>query len=78
MFADTLHLIPNGVLLIDLKAKKITFANKEMEEILGETNLSGVSEERRLEILKSKVTQFFHYDHAQPTSVSTPTEESYS
>jgi hypothetical protein len=29
-FKNTLSLLPNGVLIIDLKTKNITFANKEM------------------------------------------------
>ena len=34
MFKSTLNLIPCGVLLIDIQSKKITFANKEMQELL--------------------------------------------
>lgn len=35
MFKSTLDMIPNGVLLIDIKEKKINFANKELESLVG-------------------------------------------
>ena len=34
MFNKTLNMIPNGVLLFDIQSKLITFANKEMQEML--------------------------------------------
>ena len=45
-FKNTLNLVPNGVLLIDIKSKEITFANKEMEELVnfhGKRPLIGLS-----------------------------------
>lgn len=38
LFRDTLDMIPNGVLIIDIITKSITFANKEMEDIVGIPN----------------------------------------
>ena len=34
MFQNTLNIIPNGVLIIDIKEKLITFANKGMANIV--------------------------------------------
>jgi hypothetical protein len=33
-FVDTLNLMPNGVLLIDVKTKEILFSNRHMELLL--------------------------------------------
>jgi PAS domain-containing protein len=35
LFRNTLDVIPNGVLIIDIKTRSIIFANKEMDEIMG-------------------------------------------
>jgi hypothetical protein len=35
MVNETFNLIPNGILIFDINSKQITFANKEMADILG-------------------------------------------
>ena len=35
VFQNTLDMVPNGVLIIDIKSKQITFANHEMVDIVG-------------------------------------------
>jgi nitrogen-specific signal transduction histidine kinase len=65
-FCNALDLIPNGVLIIDIKSKKITFANKEMESIVGvnaQRNADSSGEEQtRLSEIKKKVCLFFLCD----------------
>lgn len=34
-FQNTLDIIPNGILLIDIKTQKIEYANAEMKKIVG-------------------------------------------
>lgn len=41
LFKNTLTVIPNGVLIIDIKTKAITYTNKEMELIVNTINESG-------------------------------------
>ncbi|TNV84902.1 hypothetical protein FGO68_gene8331 [Halteria grandinella] len=41
LFKNTLTVIPNGVLIIDIKTKAITYSNKEMELIVNIINESG-------------------------------------
>lgn len=41
LFKNTLTVIPNGVLIIDIKTKAITYANKEMELIVQTINENG-------------------------------------
>lgn len=38
LFRNTLDVIPNGVLIIDIKTRSIVFANKEMDDIMGVTS----------------------------------------
>jgi PAS domain-containing protein len=61
MFKSTLDVIPNGVLLIDLQNKTITFANREMEEILGAT---GIAHKERINVLREKVEQFIRCEQS--------------
>ena len=37
-FKSTLDIVPNGLLLVDLKSKEIMFANKEMESLVNNFN----------------------------------------
>lgn len=62
MFASTLDLIPNGVLIINMQTRAISFVNKEMEEIVGIDRSSSSSEEDRFELIKEKVCQYFQSD----------------
>lgn len=56
MFKKTLDMIPNGVLIIDIATKQITFANKEMEDIVNFKKQEGA--ELCSELLKEHVCQF--------------------
>lgn len=38
-FKGTLDIIPNGVVIIDIKTKEITYANKEIKSIVGDANV---------------------------------------
>jgi hypothetical protein len=53
MFRSTLDMIPNGVLLIDLKTKKISFANTEMRSIV---EVGGLAGSDNMEVIRNKVT----------------------
>ena len=35
MFHNTLNIVPNGVLIVEIITKKIIFANQEMEAMVG-------------------------------------------
>ena len=65
MFKSTLDVIPNGVLLIDLQTKTITFANREMEEILGAT---GIAQKERINVLRERVEQFIRCEQSNNTT----------
>lgn len=60
-FKNTLGLLPNGVLIIDITSQKITFANREM------MTLVGALPDHHLEYTKMKdlVSNFLLKDHVQ-------------
>jgi len=60
-FKNTLGLLPNGVLIIDITSQKITFANREM------MTLVGAPPDHHLEYTKMKdlVSNFLLKDHVQ-------------
>jgi hypothetical protein len=56
MFRSTLDMIPNGVMLIDNKTKKISFANTEMKSIVGgDYDHFGTD---IMDLIRQRVTQF--------------------
>ena len=44
MFKSTLNKIPNGVLLIDIATKAVTFANKEILEMIGSKDETSIKD----------------------------------
>ena len=50
-------MIPNGILLIDIKTQKITFASREMKKLVGATE-----DESDYNFLQSKVCTFLIQD----------------
>lgn len=46
-FKSTLDLIPNGVLILNIKQDQITYANKEMLSIVGLTADAGFAKVQR-------------------------------
>lgn len=63
MFKKTLDMIPNGVLIIDIASKKITFANKEMEDIVNLSKCTGLAD--RFKSIRESICLFKVYDHNQ-------------
>ncbi|TNV84121.1 hypothetical protein FGO68_gene2356 [Halteria grandinella] len=61
MFANTLNIIPNGVLIINIKLKTISFVNKEMEEIVGVSDVA-LQGEGRVKAIQERVCLFFMHD----------------
>lgn len=57
IFKSTLDLIPNGILLIDIKTQQINFANKEMKGFIAANE-----DEEDYNGLKSKVCTFLLQD----------------
>ena len=57
MFKNTMNLVPNGVIVVDVKTKAIIFANKELWDMLA------IKEEgsQTFGILKEKVSQFLYH-----------------
>ena len=66
-FKNTLDLIPNGILLIDIKSQKITFASREMKTLVGATE-----DESDYNFLQSKVCSFLIQDQEMPKPVVKP------
>jgi len=55
-YKNTLDIIPNGVVIIDIETKEITYANKELKTIVGDKSDSNSSE-----LLKDSICKFFLY-----------------
>jgi hypothetical protein len=55
-------LVPNGVLIYDIKLKKITFANREMSEMVEIKSLNTEPDKVGMEGLKSKLMQFYLHE----------------
>lgn len=56
LFRNTLAVIPNGVLIIDIRSKAISYANKEMDQILITIN------ESKHRSLQSRICDFLLCD----------------
>jgi len=61
-FKNTLGLLPNGVLIIDLISKRITFANKEMSSLFGSATDPN-SPENTYEKVREMVSKFILVDN---------------
>ncbi|TNV85960.1 hypothetical protein FGO68_gene11327 [Halteria grandinella] len=57
-FQNTLDLVPNGVLIYDIKLKCITYTNSEMSDIVEMKSLFSNPGKVNLEVLKDKLQQF--------------------
>lgn len=60
-------MIPNGILLIDIKSQKITFASREMKTLVGATE-----DESDYNFLQSKVCTFLIQDRDIPKPSAKP------
>ncbi len=48
MFHDTLQIIPNGILILDILSKDIAYANKELEKLISQVKCSSLSLKDRI------------------------------
>jgi len=55
---EAFNLLPNGILIFDIKKKQITFANKEMADILGVSLTDFISSNNLHDTLIDKVCKF--------------------
>ncbi|TNV85182.1 hypothetical protein FGO68_gene14033 [Halteria grandinella] len=80
LFKNTLTVIPNGVLIIDIKTKAITYANKEMELIVQTINENGPGATfRQLKSLQQRICEFIICDsHIQNQGTDSALNEIHS
>ena len=63
-FKSTLDIIPNGILLIDIKTQKIMFANTQMKTMINYTKEE--EKDPGFDSLRDSVCQFVLYDKEKP------------
>ncbi|TNV84819.1 hypothetical protein FGO68_gene3927 [Halteria grandinella] len=62
LFKNTLTVIPNGVIIIDIKTKAITYANMEMELIVQTINEENLSQNQTNRSLQERICDFILCD----------------
>lgn len=67
---EAFNLLPNGLLIFDIKKRQISFANKEMAEILGVSLIEYTSSGNIHETMFDRVCKFIQYERIQSSQMN--------